>query len=112
MPVLKMKGATLRLKSVSTEVVPVIGHPRSQENLHVSRRTAQPHHADANSALHPADERIQQEIREPPAALSLYFAYYNFVRIHSTIRVTPAMEAGLTDHVWTIEETLDKISLK
>jgi len=43
------------------------------------------------------------------AALSLYFAYYNFVRIHSTIRVTPAMEAGLTDHVWTIEEMLSKV---
>jgi hypothetical protein len=36
----------------------------------------------------------------------LYFAYYNFVRIHSTIRVTPAMEAGLTDHVWTLNELL------
>jgi len=33
------------------------------------------------------------------AALALYFAYYNFCRIHSTIRVTPAMEAGITDHV-------------
>jgi len=40
------------------------------------------------------------------AALALYFAYYNFVRIHSTLRVTPAMEAGITDHVWTITEML------
>src|SRR5438270_287920 len=30
--------------------------------------------------------------------------HYNFCRIHKTLRVTPAMEAGLTDHVWTIEE--------
>ncbi len=37
-------------------------------------------------------------------ALSLYFAYYNFCRVHQSLRVTPAMEAGLTDHVWTIEE--------
>lgn len=29
---------------------------------------------------------------------------WNFVRIHSTLRVTPAMEAGLTDHVWTLQE--------
>jgi transposase-like protein/IS1 family transposase len=36
------------------------------------------------------------------AALALYFAWYNFCRIHGSIRVTPAMEAGLTDHVWTI----------
>jgi IS1 family transposase len=40
------------------------------------------------------------------AAIALHFAYYNFCRIHQTIRVTPAMEAGLTDHVWTIAELL------
>lgn len=40
------------------------------------------------------------------AAVALHFAYYNFCRIHQTIRVTPAMEAGLTDHVWTIAELL------
>jgi len=37
-------------------------------------------------------------------AVALYFMYYNFVRIHKTLRVTPAMEAGLTDHVWSMEE--------
>jgi hypothetical protein len=37
-------------------------------------------------------------------ANSLYFMYYNFARIHSTLRVTPAMEAGITQHVWTIKE--------
>lgn len=30
--------------------------------------------------------------------------HYNFCRVHKTLRVTPAMEAGLTDHVWTLEE--------
>ena len=40
------------------------------------------------------------------AALCLHFAYYNFCRIHSSLRVTPAMESKLTDHVWTIEELL------
>ncbi len=37
-------------------------------------------------------------------AVALYFMYYNFVRVHSTLRVTPAMEAGISDHVWSIEE--------
>jgi IS1 family transposase len=37
-------------------------------------------------------------------ATSLYFMYYNFARIHSTLRVTPAMEAEITRHVWTLEE--------
>jgi hypothetical protein len=36
----------------------------------------------------------------------LHFAYYNFCRIHQTLRVTPAMESNLTDHVWTIAELL------
>ncbi|MBI4480843.1 MAG: DDE-type integrase/transposase/recombinase [Acidobacteria bacterium] len=40
------------------------------------------------------------------AALSLYFGYYNFCRVHSTIRCTPAMEAGITDHIWTLAELL------
>jgi IS1 family transposase len=40
------------------------------------------------------------------AAVALHFAYYNFCRIHQTLRVTPAMAANLTDHVWTLEELL------
>jgi IS1 family transposase len=39
-------------------------------------------------------------------AVALYFAYYNFVRVHQTLRITPAMEAGLTDHVWSVEELI------
>jgi IS1 family transposase len=44
-------------------------------------------------------------------AVALYTMHYNFVRIHKSLRVTPAMEAGLTDHVWTIEEMLDTVGL-
>jgi IS1 family transposase len=36
--------------------------------------------------------------------VAIYHAYYNFCRVHQTLRVTPAMEAGLTDHVWSLEE--------
>jgi IS1 family transposase len=36
--------------------------------------------------------------------VALYFMYYNFARIHRTLRVTPAMEAGISDHVWSLEE--------
>lgn len=38
------------------------------------------------------------------AAYALWFAFCNFCRVHKTLRVTPAMESGLTDHVWTVEE--------
>jgi len=40
------------------------------------------------------------------AALCLHFAYYNLCRIHRSLRVTPAMEAGITDHVWEISDLL------
>ncbi|WP_199725167.1 DDE-type integrase/transposase/recombinase [Neisseria weixii] len=37
-------------------------------------------------------------------AVSLHFMYYNFGRIHKSLRITPAMAAGISDHVWSIEE--------
>ncbi|MCH7922257.1 MAG: IS1 family transposase [Nitrospinae bacterium] len=40
------------------------------------------------------------------AALALHFAWYNFGRVHGSLRVTPAMEADIADHIWTMEELL------
>ena len=40
------------------------------------------------------------------AAVAVFVAWYNFCRVHSTLRVTPAMEAGLTDHVWSVRELI------
>lgn len=40
-------------------------------------------------------------------AVSLHFMYYNFCRVHQSLRVTPAMEAGITDHVWGLEEIVE-----
>jgi len=45
-------------------------------------------------------------------ALALYFVFYNFVKIHKTLRVTPAMKAGLTDHVWEWEDVLNLIDAR
>jgi IS1 family transposase len=42
-------------------------------------------------------------------AVALYAVHYNFCRIHQTLRVTPAMEAGISDHVWNIEEIIGLI---
>jgi hypothetical protein len=39
-------------------------------------------------------------------AIALHFMHYNFCRVHQTLRVTAAMEAGIANHVWTIEEVL------
>ena len=43
------------------------------------------------------------------AALALHFAHYNFCRIHGSLKVTPAMEAGLSDHVWGLDEMLTTV---
>ncbi len=40
------------------------------------------------------------------AAVALHFMHYNFARVHQTLRVTPAMEAGIADHVWSIDEII------
>jgi len=40
------------------------------------------------------------------AAYAIQFAYYNLCRIHQSLRCTPAMEAGVTDHVWNLKELL------
>jgi IS1 family transposase len=42
-------------------------------------------------------------------ALALYFAHYNFVRQHKTLRMSPAMAAGLTNHLWSMEEIAERI---
>jgi len=49
---------------------------------------------------------FSKKIENHEAMLAFYFAHYNFCRVHQTLRVTPAMEAGLTNHVWTIQELI------
>jgi len=38
------------------------------------------------------------------AALALHFAWYNFCRVHQTLRITPAMQGGISDHIWTVRD--------
>ena len=47
---------------------------------------------------------FSKKLENHAAAVALWFMYYNFCRIHQTLRITPAMEAGLSEHVWSIEE--------
>jgi len=47
-----------------------------------------------------------KKVQNLEAAVSLHYMHYNFCRIHQTLRVTPAMEAGVSDHVWSLEEII------
>lgn len=53
---------------------------------------------------------FSKKVENHAAAVALWFMYYNFCRVHQTLRVTPAMEAGISTHVWTIEELVSLIS--
>jgi cell fate regulator YaaT (PSP1 superfamily) len=50
---------------------------------------------------------FSKKIENHEAAVALHYMHYNFARIHQTLRVTPAMEAGISDHVWTLEEIVN-----
>jgi hypothetical protein len=55
---------------------------------------------------------FSKKIENHGHAVALHFMYYNFVRVHKTLRVTPAMEAGIADHVWTMQELVSLLDAK
>jgi IS1 family transposase len=52
---------------------------------------------------------FSKKLENLKASVALHFAHYNFVRVHQSLRITPAMAAGLTGHVWEMEELLEAI---
>ena len=78
--------------------------PRRICTSHVERlNNSLRQHCKRFARLTLAFSKKQENLR---AALALNFAFYNFVRVHGSLRVTPAMEAGITDHVWTLGELI------
>ena len=51
----------------------------------------------------PGDERDEAQAH---AAVALHFAHYIFVRLHRSLRVTPAMAAGVSDRLWSLEDSI------
>ena len=49
---------------------------------------------------------FSKKLENLKAALALHFAHYNFVRIHRTLQVNPAMEAGITGHIWECRDLI------
>lgn len=47
---------------------------------------------------------FSKKLENHAAAIALHFMYYNYCRVHQTLKTTPAVKAGVTDHVWTVEE--------
>jgi IS1 family transposase len=53
---------------------------------------------------------FSKKVENLRAAVALHFAHYNFVRVHSTLRMTPAMAAGVTPSLWTLGDLMEEIS--
>ena len=47
---------------------------------------------------------FSKKVENHAYAVAIHYMHYDFCRIHETLRVTPAMEVGITDHVWSLEE--------
>ena len=52
---------------------------------------------------------FSKKIENHTAALAIFYMHYNFVRIHSSLRVTPAMAAGVTDRVWEVSDVVKRL---
>jgi IS1 family transposase len=91
-------------KVISCRAVPITGKPETEhistsyvERSNLTMRMSMRRFARLTNAF---SKKVEHHI----AALSLYFMFYNFCRVHQTLRVTPAMEAGISDHVWDVDE--------
>lgn len=88
---------------------PIIGHP---DRDHIS--TSYVERQNLSMRMHMRrftrlTNGFSKKIDNHEHALALYFMFYNFCRIHQTLRVTPAMAAGVSDHVWELGEIVELI---
>lgn len=91
-------------KVISCRCVPLIGDPELE---HISTSHVERHNLTMRMSMRRfarLTNAFSKKVENHIAALSLYFMFYNFCRVHQTLRVTPAMEAGISDHVWEIKE--------
>lgn len=91
-------------KHINTVVADISGTP---ERRHVSTSHVERQNLTMRMSMRRftrLTNAFSKKMENHAAAVGLHFMYYNFCRIHQTLRVTPAMAAGLTDHVWELEE--------
>jgi IS1 family transposase/transposase-like protein len=96
-----------RMELIGARPRTVIGRPKRE---HISTSYAERNNLNCRLFLRRLTRltnAFSRRVENLEAALWIYFAHWNFVRVHTTLRVTPAMEAGATDHLWTIEELLN-----
>lgn len=91
-------------KCIGTDMKVVLGNPDPQ---HVSTSYVERQNLSMRMGMRRftrLTNGFSKKIENHAHQIAVYFFHYNFCRVHKTLRVTPAMEAGLTDHVWTLED--------
>jgi IS1 family transposase len=97
---------------IGTRTAEISGSPKRE---HISTSHVERHNLTMRMSMRRfarLTNAFSKKIENHIAGLSLYFMYYNFCRVHQTLRVTPAMEAGVTGHVWTVEEVVALLEKK
>lgn len=96
----------------SCERKPVMGHPDPD---HISTSFVERQNLSMRMSMRRftrLTNAFSKKVENLAYSVALYFMYYNFCRIHQTLRVTPAMQAGITDHVWEVEDILSMMDAK
>jgi IS1 family transposase len=96
-----------RLELTGAQPRPIMGNPKIE---HISTSYAERNNLNCRlfcRRLTRLTNAFSRRIENLISALWIYFAHYNFVKQHTTLRVSPAMAASVTDHLWTIEELLN-----
>lgn len=97
-----------RFTSAKRAVVSGDPHPRHISTSYVERQnlTMRMHMRRFTRLTNGFSKKVEMHAH----AVALHFMHYNFCKIHQTLRVTPAMEAGLTDHAWELHEIVNLLS--
>jgi IS1 family transposase len=98
-------------KCIGARTIPLSGRPKQE---HVSTSYVERHNLTMRMSMRRftrLTNAFSKKVENHISALALYFVYYNFCRVHQTLRVTPAMEAGIADHVWGVEEIVALLGL-
>lgn len=89
---------------IGTQVATISGHPHQR---HISTSFVERQNLTMRMGMRRftrLTNGFSKKVENLRHAVALHFMHYNFCRVHQTLRVTPAMEAGISDHVWSIGE--------
>lgn len=87
-----------------------MGQPGYGDLEHVHRRAPEPKYAHVMRRFTRLTNGFSKKLENLKGAVALHFAHYNMVRIHKTLRVTPAMASGVETRLWTLKELVEQTS--